>query len=103
MADGPSNGAGLCGPAETSAARCFQERGPDRGRHLDRDEAIGGEEIVLTALVDDSKIAVPLGVVIGEHGVDLVALERCLIPLITYADRERRSGGLTSGRGTACA
>ena len=81
----------------TSGPGCLQERGSDRGRHLDRDEAIGGEEIVLTALVDDSKVAVPLGLVIGQDGVDLIAFERCLAPRIAYADRERRRcRGLTS-------
>ena len=40
-----------------------------------RDEAIGGEQIVLTALVDDPNIAVPLSLAIGQNGVDLVALD----------------------------
>jgi prevent-host-death family protein len=34
------------------------------------------KETVLTTLIDDSKIAVPLSLVIGQDGVDFVALER---------------------------
>lgn len=78
-----SNGDVLGGLAGTSGAGCLQERSPDGRRDLDRDEAIGGEEIVLTALVDDAEIPIPLSLVIGQDRVDLVALERCLVSVVT--------------------
>ena len=72
-----------------SGAGRLQQRRPDRRRDLDRDKAIGGEQIVLTALVDHPKIAIPLSLVIGQDSVDLIALERCLVSLVADTDRER--------------
>ena len=50
--------------------------------------AIGAEQIILAAPVDNSKITIPLSLVVGQDGVDFVALERCLVSLTADADRE---------------
>ena len=83
-----------------SGPRSLPQGGSDRRRHLDGDEAISGEQIVLAALIDDSKVAIPLSLVVPHDGVDLVALERRLVPVVPDANRERarRSGGLSSAR-----
>jgi Phage integrase family len=70
-----------------SGAGRLQQRGSDRCRHLDCDKAIGGEQIVLTALVDHAKITIPFSLVIGQDGVDLVALEGYLVSLVANTDR----------------
>ena len=42
--------------------RGFQVGRLDRGRDLDRDEAFGGKQIVLTALVDDTEVSIALDI-----------------------------------------
>jgi hypothetical protein len=69
-------------------------------------ETIGAEQVVLATLVDDAKIAVPLGVPVRKHDVDLVALERCIVAVVLDADREltgSRDGLARSSRGTSWA
>ena len=63
-----------------SDPRTLYHAGSDRGGHFDRDEAVGREQIILAALVDDAQVTVALGVLVGKDGVDLVALERRLVP-----------------------
>ena len=68
-----SPGSGETG--EPSDPRTRQQAGSDGRGDFDRDEAVSGEQILLAALVDDAQIAIPLGVLVGKHGVNLVALE----------------------------
>ena len=49
-----------------------EQRGSYTRWHLDRDEPIGREEVILAALVDNSKIAIPLSIIVGQDGVDLL-------------------------------
>lgn len=71
-----------------------QEGSLDRGRDLNFDESIGGEYVVLAALVDHTEIALAFGFIVGQDRVDLVTL--CYrrvaqrIGLIKYSSR--RSG-----------
>lgn len=61
------------------------------------------ENIILAAVVDDSKITVPLSLVVEQDSIDLVAFERGLVSVVADADREpdfRRSGS-PPGRRTA--
>jgi hypothetical protein len=58
-----------------SDPRNLEQAGPEGRGYFDGDEAVGGEQIILAALVDDAQVAIPLGVLVGKHGVDLVALE----------------------------
>ena len=53
----------------------FEQRRSHRGGHFDGHEAIGREQVVLAALVDDSNIAVTFGLIVRQDGVDLVAFQ----------------------------
>lgn len=89
----------------TSALGCFQKRRSDGRRDVYRHEPVGGEQVVLAALVDDPKVAVALGAFVRHDGVDLVALEGRLVPVVADADNEpaRRSGPAVPSRGSSCA
>ena len=54
--------------------RGFQKGRLDRCRDVDGDETISREEVVLATLADDAEVAVPLGDLVREDDVDLVAL-----------------------------
>jgi hypothetical protein len=56
----------------------FEKGSSDRSRHVNRDESVGGEQVVLSALIDDAEIALAFCVIVGQDRVDLVALERSL-------------------------
>jgi hypothetical protein len=56
------------------ALNCVPQRRSDSRGHLDRDEAILREQIVLFAFIDDAKITITLRLDIRQDGVDLVAL-----------------------------
>jgi hypothetical protein len=45
-----------------------QKRCPHSGRHIDRDESISREQVVLAALIDDSKVAVRSASLSGRTG-----------------------------------
>src|SRR5882762_10427961 len=68
--------------------RGFQKRGFDSCRDVDRHEAISGEQVVLAALVDNTKIPVILGVLVRKDDVDFVAFERGLIAVVLHANSE---------------
>ena len=90
--------------AARPASSLLEERGLDCRGNVDRHESICREEIVLAALVDDAKIAIPLGVFVGQDRVDFVALEGRFVPVVADADGEPRvRGRFASSRGTACA
>jgi len=54
--------------------RGFQEGRLDGCRYVDGDEAVGGEQGILTALVDDAQIAISVGVLVRDDDVDFVPL-----------------------------
>jgi hypothetical protein len=85
--------------------RGLQKGRLDGCRHVDGDETTSRKQIVLAALVDNAKVPLALGVLVGNDDVDLVALERCLVPGIVDADSEvaSRHGLSSSSRRTACA
>jgi hypothetical protein len=69
-------------------------------------ETISGKQVVLAALVDNTKVPVNLGVLVRKDDVDFVAFKRGLVPIVLDADRELAAGqnGLPrSSRGTSCA
>ena len=70
----------------------LQQGSSDRGRYLDGHEAVRREQIILAALVDDSKVAVAFCVRIRQNRIDLVALERRLVPVVADADRKPAFG-----------
>jgi len=74
--------------ADASDPRTLYDAGPDRRGYFDRDEAVGREQIILATLVDDAQVAVPLGVLVGKDGVDLVALKRAFVACVLNADRK---------------
>jgi hypothetical protein len=80
-----------------SALRRLQKRCPHGRRDVYRDEAVGREQVVLAAFVDDSKVAIALGLFVRKHGVNLVSLERCLIALVPDAQRIRAPGPICGG------
>ena len=96
-------------PTGTSARRAlrgFQKGSFDSGRDINSDEAISGEQVVLSALVDDAEVPVPLGVLVREDDIDLVALERRLVPAVVDTDSELPAGRARlarPSRGTPCA
>jgi hypothetical protein len=57
-----------------SGPRRFDQRSSDRRWNVDRDEAIGGEQVVLSALLDDSDVAVSFSIA-GDDAIDLVLLQ----------------------------
>ena len=84
----------------------FQKGRLQGRRDCDGDETIRGEEIVFATLVNDAKIAVTFRILVRQDWVDLVPLERRLVPVVTDADREarpRRDELAGSSRGTPCA
>src|SRR5207245_4934899 len=84
----------------------FQERLPDACRNIDSDEAIGREDIILAALVNDAEVAILLGVLVGQGDIDFVSLEGGLIAAVVHTDSElatRHAGLLRPSRGTSCA
>jgi hypothetical protein len=64
----------------------FQGRRLDRRRAVDRDEAIRGEQVVLTALVDDAKVSIVRGVLVRKDDGDLVAHEGGLVSVVVDAN-----------------
>jgi hypothetical protein len=60
----------------------LQQRSFNRCGNVDRDEAIRREQVSLAALVNDSEIAVLLGVLIRKNDEDLIALERGLVAAV---------------------
>ena len=86
--------------------RGLQKGRLDGCRHVDGDETTSRKQIVLAALVDNAKVPLALGVLVGNDDLDLVALERRLVPDIVDADSEvaaSRHGLSRSSRGTSCA
>ena len=84
----------------------FQKGRLQGRRDCDGDETIRGKEIVFATLVNDAKIAVTFRILVRQDWVDLVPLERRLVPVVTDADREarpRRDELAGSSRGTPCA
>jgi histidinol-phosphate aminotransferase len=59
-------------------------------QHLERHEPVRRVEVILAALVDHADVSLALGLCIGKHDVELVALERCLVALVLHANREAR-------------
>ncbi len=53
----------------------LQKRGSYGCGDIDRDEAIGGEQVIFAALVHDAQVTVVLGVLVRDDDVDLVPLE----------------------------
>jgi hypothetical protein len=92
-------------PKQIDDSGLLQERSPNRRRHFNRNESIGGEQVIFSALVDHSEIAVAFSVFVGQDRIDLVALQRRLIAVVANADSKpaRVCGGLAPSRGTACA
>lgn len=66
----------------------LQQGRPNSRRHFYGDEAIGGEEVILSALIDHAQVALSLGRLAGQYDVNLVALERRLAARVLDADRE---------------
>jgi hypothetical protein len=58
-----------------SGPRRFDQRSSHRRWNVDRDEAIGGEQVVLSALLDDSEVAVSFSIAVGDDAIDLVLLQ----------------------------
>ena len=56
-------------------------------------KTISGEQVVLATLVDDAKFAVSLGVAVRKDDVDLVALERGLVPAQCAAGVRQKNWG----------
>lgn len=83
----------------------LQEGSPDRSRHFNRHESVGGEQVILSAFVDHAEIAIAFGVIVSQDRVDLVALQRSLVAVVSDADSKPalHRGGLAPSRGTACA
>ena len=71
----------------------LQQGSLDGRGHVDRDESIGGEQIVLAAFIDDTKITVTLRVLVRDKRVNLVAFERRLVPFV--AGRRQRTCALS--------
>ena len=93
-------------PNANSGSRGLQQRRSHGRGHFDGDESIGREQVVLAALIDDAKVSVPLGVMVGQNGIDLVALEGRLVPVVADADDESSLADdrpPSSSRGTSCA
>lgn len=55
--------------------RDFWEGRLDCRGNVDGGETIDGEQVVLATLVDDAKVAIPLGVPVRKDDVDLVPLD----------------------------
>ena len=55
---------------------------------FDGDKSISGEQVVLATFIDDAKIAVAFRRLVGNHDIDLVALEGGLVACIANAHRE---------------
>jgi hypothetical protein len=89
-------------PSDGQPSGSFQERSFDRWGNVDRDEPISGEQVILAALADDAEVAVRLGILVEYDDVDLVALERGLVPVLSTqtANRRRAAASLRSPRGT---
>ena len=68
------------------------QHGPlQRLGYLDSHEAAGGVQIVFTALVDDSKIALLGGIRVGNDGVDFMQFQGRLVLGVVDADDKPRS------------
>ena len=83
----------------------LHERCPDGRGNFYGHETIRGEQVILAAFIDDPQVAVALGVFIRQDGVNLVALEGCLVAVIPNADGEPapRDGFAPLSRGISCA
>jgi hypothetical protein len=60
---------GLCGLKPSQSA---QERGSDTTRHRNGDEPLCRVKIILSAFVDDPKVALPRRALVGDGSIDLV-------------------------------
>ena len=72
----------------SSEKRSFHSR-----RDIDGDEALGGEQVALAALVDNPEVSVAFCVPVRKDDIDLVAFKGCLVA--------KRLIGCASGRCTA--
>jgi hypothetical protein len=71
----PSTLVRLANSCKGIQGRRFEQRSSHRRWNVDRDEAIGGEQVVLSALLDDSEVAVSFSIAVGDDAIDLVLLQ----------------------------
>ena len=94
---------GNLGIYEAVESGAFQERCPNCGRHVNGDKSIGRKQVVFTAFVDDTNIAVPRGLCVRQHSVDFVAFKRSFIPAVADTDGEPSTRNARPSRDTSCA
>jgi hypothetical protein len=89
------------------SGRSTKEFGSDTTRDLNRREPFGRVKIVLAALVDDPKVALPRRVLIRDGSIDLVQLQRSRVPGVLDAHdkpyRAKTTRLARLGRHSACA
>jgi hypothetical protein len=69
----------------------FQERGSDSSWHIERNEAVCGEQVVLAAFVDDSQVSVLLRSRVGQHDVELLRSSDTSQPVLSIQTANRRT------------
>src|SRR6266446_3597737 len=74
------------------APRSARQRHTDVMRQIDRNEPVSGVQIVLPALVDDSKVATFQGASVSDHSIDLVELEGRRVLRIVDTENEAGAG-----------
>src|SRR6266446_4861709 len=89
------------------APRSTRQLHTDVRRQVDRNEPVSRVQIVLPALVDDSKVATFQGASVSDHPIDLVELEGHGISRIVDTENKTRAGLRPAldepSRHTACA